>query len=161
MFASILQVKSWKLPSPYMILWPLSLSNTYVASSLTTFSHSLCSLTTGRLLWPRRLCAHLLCWNTLLLDAHTAPSSPSPGSLLKCYLTRGLLPWPPCPSSLLSVPLSMTYFSVSSLLSDICLFGNLFIVTLSPSGGEASWEEWIFLCFIHCSISQDLGWGPA
>ena len=65
---------------------------TYLASSLTTFSHSLCSLTTECLLWPRRLCAHLLCWNTLLLDTHTASSSPSPGSLLKCYLMRGLLP---------------------------------------------------------------------
>lgn len=77
MFASILQVKSWKLPSPYMILWPLSLSNTYLASSLTISSHSLCSLTTECLLWPCRLCAHLLCWNTLLLDTHTASSFPS------------------------------------------------------------------------------------
>ena len=44
-------------------------------------------------LWlTRRLCAYLLCWNSLLLDTHTASSSPSPGSLLKGYLMRGLLP---------------------------------------------------------------------
>ena len=113
-------------------------SNTHLASFPTIFSHSLCSLTTECLLWPGRLCAHLLCWNTLPLDTHTASSFPSPRSLLKCYLMRGLLPWPPYPSSLLFVSLSLTYFSVSSLLFDIYLFGNLFTISLSPSGGEAS-----------------------
>lgn len=134
MFASILQVKSWKLPSPYMILWPLFPCQIPTWPHLSPFPPTACALLTECLLWPCRLCAH-----PPLLE-HSTPWTPTASSfpslpLGLCsvpHLMRGLLPWPPCPLSLLSAPPQYDLFFCIILTISLYLFGNLFTLLLFP-----------------------------
>lgn len=140
------------------------LSNAYHSSSLPFSSHSLCIFNhKNALLWPCRLCITSSVGTLYSLDTHTASSFPSlPLGLCSSATSEGLLPQTTHISIILAISPSVWLIFLLIILTIWHLFvGNLFTITLSPSGGEASWEEGSFSVFYSLYISRDLGWGPA